>query len=320
MIYCRGLENMEFKHIPIMLSECIENLKIVPNGIYVDATLGGAGHSLEIAKRLGKGGVLIGIDKDINAINVGRERLKDFDCKIILVNDDFRNLKKILKENNIEKIDGLLADLGVSSHQIDEVKRGFSYSKNAKLDMRMNTSQSLDAAYVVNNYSEKDLKRILYEYGEESFAKSIVKNILIHRKEKPITTTFELVKIIEDSVPKKILHKGGSVAKKTFQALRIEVNKELDALKNLLDDMIDCLNVGGRLCIITFHSLEDRLVKNCFTLNSTNCICPKSFPICVCNHKATLKLITKKPITPSKYELLNNSRSSSSKLRVAERI
>ena len=311
---------MEFKHVPIMLDECIENLSIKPDGVYVDATLGGAGHSSKIAEQLNENGILIGIDKDITAINVSRERLKDYKCKKILVNDDFCNLKTILKENNISKVDGILADLGVSSYQIDEASRGFSYTKNAPLDMRMNQNQRIDAKYVVNNYSEKDLLKILYEYGEESFSKSIVRNILKAREVKEIETTLELVNIIEKSVPSKLLHKGGSVAKKTFQAIRIEVNGELDSLKNVLNDMLEVLNPSGRLCIITFHSLEDRLVKNCFAENSTGCVCPKSFPICVCNHKPKIKLISKKPIIPNEKEIKENSRSTSSKLRVAEKI
>ncbi|MBQ3214430.1 MAG: 16S rRNA (cytosine(1402)-N(4))-methyltransferase RsmH [Clostridia bacterium] len=311
---------MEFKHIPIMLTECIEGLNINPDGVYVDATLGGAGHSSEIAKRLSSKGTLIGIDKDETAIKVSRERLSKYNCNIILVNDDYKNLLNILKENNIEKIDGLLADLGVSSYQLDETSRGFSYSKDAPLDMRMNQNQSLTAREVVNTYEEKDLLKILYEYGEENFAKSIVKNIIKQRQVSPIETTGELVKIIEKSVPSKLLHKGGSVAKKTFQAIRIEVNSELDHLRLVLNDMIACLKPKGRLCIITFHSLEDRLVKNCFNENSTGCICPKSFPICVCNHKPIVCLINKKPIVPGENEVKNNSRSTSSKLRIVEKI
>ncbi len=311
---------MEFKHIPIMLNEIIENLNIVPDGVYVDCTLGGAGHSLEIAKKLNDKGILIGIDKDATAINVSRERLKNLKCKVILVQDDFKNLKTILQQNNISKVNGILADLGVSSYQIDEVDRGFSYSKDAPLDMRMNTSQTLTAKEVVNSYSEKDLLNILYTYGEENFAKNIVKNIIKQRQIKPIERTGELVKIIENSVPAKVLYKGGSVAKKTFQALRIEVNGELDSLKSVLNTMIEVLVPAGRLCIISFHSLEDRLVKNCFTENSTACICPKNFPICVCNHKAIIKLITKKPIIPTEIEQQENSRSSSSKLRIIEKL
>ncbi|MBQ9792202.1 MAG: 16S rRNA (cytosine(1402)-N(4))-methyltransferase RsmH [Clostridia bacterium] len=311
---------MEFKHVPIMLTESIEGLNINPDGVYVDATLGGAGHSSEIAKRLSPKGTLIGIDKDSTAIQVSRERLSKYNCNVILVNDDYKNLLNILKENNIEKIDGLLADLGVSSYQLDEASRGFSYSKDAPLDMRMNQNQSLTAREVVNTYEEKELLKILYEYGEENFAKSIVRNIIKHRQVSPIETTGELVKIIEKSVPSKLLHKGGSVAKKTFQAIRIEVNNELEHLRLVLNDMIDCLKPKGRLCIITFHSLEDRMVKNCFNENSTGCICPKSFPICVCNHKPIVCLINKKPIVPGENEVKNNSRSTSSKLRIVEKI
>lgn len=311
---------MEFKHVPIMLNECIDNLNINPDGVYVDATLGGAGHSCEIAKRLSEKGTLIGIDKDATAIKVSGERLSKYKCKVILINDDYKNLLNILNENNIQKIDGLLADLGVSSYQLDEVERGFSYSKDAKLDMRMNQNQRLTAEEVVNNYSERDLIKILFEYGEESFAKSIVRNILKAREISPIKTTGELVKIIEKSVPTKLLYKGGSVAKKTFQAIRIEVNSELENLKAVLNDMVECLKPSGRLCIITFHSLEDRLVKNCFTENSQGCICPKSFPICVCNHKPKIKLISKKPIIPTDEEMKINTRSTSSKLRVAEKL
>ena len=311
---------MEFNHKPVMLKEIVDGLNIKPNGIYVDATLGGAGHSREIVSRLHENGILIGIDKDENAIEVSRERLKDAKCKVILVHDDFRNIKQILNSFNITKVDGIIADLGVSSYQIDEAERGFSYNKDARLDMRMDRSSSLDAEKVVNTYPEKDLVKILFEYGEERYARQIVKNIVNARKIKPIKTTLELRKIIEDSVPSFELFKGGSVAKKTFQALRIEVNKELEALDSLLSVMIDLLNKKGRICIITFHSLEDRLVKNKFNLESRDCICDKSFPICVCHHKKSLKLITKKPIMPGSIEINLNSRSSSSKLRIAEKI
>ncbi len=320
MKFLKSWATMEFKHIPIMLNECIENLNIKSDGIYVDATIGGAGHSEEIIKKLGKNGVLIGIDKDKSAIDVCRERLSKASCKVILVNDDFKNILQILSDIGYVKVDGILMDLGVSSHQIDEIERGFSYKYDAPLDMRMDESQSLTASFVVNNYDEKALVRILFEYGEESFARNIVKNILLSRKIKRIETTHELVKIIEKSVPSKLLHKGGSVAKKTFQAIRIEVNSELTTLKNVLDDMISSLNQEGRLCVISFHSLEDRLVKNCFRLNATGCICPKNFPICVCGHVASVKMITKKPIIPSEIEREKNSRCFSSKLRVIEKL
>lgn len=311
---------MEFRHVPIMLKEVIENLDIKSNGVYVDATVGGAGHSSEIAKRLGENGTLVCFDKDKTAIEVSRERLKTFKCKIIFANCDFCEIKSFLQEQGIVQVDGILADLGVSSYQIDEAERGFSYMHDAKLDMRMDTTQRLSAWEIVNKYPEKDLLRILYDYGEENFAKSIVRNIISSRTIKPINTTGELVKIIEMSVPKKALHKGGSVAKKTFQALRIETNGELDSLKIGLEDMISLLKPNGRICIITFHSLEDRIVKNCFAEHSTNCICPKELPVCVCGHRADLKLISKKPIVPSEEEMKINSRSASSKLRVAEKI
>lgn len=311
---------MEFKHVPIMLKEVIENLEIKPNGVYVDATVGGAGHSSEIAKRLGENGTLVCFDKDKTAIEVSRERLKNFKCRVIFANCDFCEIKSFLQEQGIVQVDGILADLGVSSYQIDEAERGFSYMHDAKLDMRMDTTQRLSAWEIVNKYPEKDLLRILYDYGEENFAKSIVRNIISSRTIKPINTTGELVKIIEMSVPKKALHKGGSVAKKTFQALRIETNGELDSLKSGLENMISLLKPNGRICIITFHSLEDRIVKNCFAEHSTNCICPKELPVCVCGHRADLKLISKKPIVPSEEEMKINSRSASSKLRVAEKI
>jgi 16S rRNA (cytosine1402-N4)-methyltransferase len=311
---------MEFKHLPIMLTECVQNLKIKPDGVYVDATIGMAGHSREIAKSLNKNGVLIGIDKDQLAIDESKKALSGVKCKVILVHDDFKNFENILSSVGHEKVDGIIADLGVSSPQIDDATRGFSYTKDAHLDMRMDKTQSLSAYEVVNNYDEKSLTKILFDYGEESFARQIVRNIVAYRAKKPIETTLELVKIIEQSVPPKILHKGGSVAKKTFQALRIEVNGELTTLEKTLDRMIASLNSGGRLCIITFHSLEDRIVKNNFKLNSTDCICPKDFPVCVCHHKAIIKLVTKKPIVPTEQEQKNNPRSSSSKLRVIEKL
>ena len=311
---------MEFNHIPIMLSECIDGLNIKSNGVYVDGTIGGGGHSIEIGKRLSSNGTLIGIDKDLTAIETCKARLKNLKCKVILVQDDFRNLEKILQDLKIEKVDGILLDLGVSSYQIDNAERGFSYSKDGELDMRMNTSQSLDAKQIVNTYSEEHLAKIFFEYGEESFARRIARNIVNIRKIKPITTTGELKEIIEKSVPSYILHKGGSVAKKTFQALRIETNGELDALREVLSTIIDHLKVKGRICIITFHSLEDRIVKDFFKLESTDCICDKSFPVCVCNHHARLRLVNKKVIVPCEKEQEENKRSSSSKLRIAERI
>lgn len=311
---------MEFSHIPVMLNECIDGLNIKPNGIYVDCTMGGAGHSIVIADKLSPQGTLICIDKDSEAIAVGKERLKDKKPKIIFVNDDFKNYQTILQQNNIEKVDGVLIDLGVSSYQIDNAERGFSYRFDAPLDMRMNTSQSLSAYEVVNSYSYEELIKILFEYGEEDFAKSIARNIIKNRELKAIETTGELVKIIEASVPAKVLHKGGSVAKKTFQAIRIEVNGELTELDNALSQMIFSLNKDGRLVVLTFHSLEDRIVKNVFKEQATGCICPKELPICVCHHKEVVKLINKKPIIASTEELKVNSRSTSAKLRIVQKL
>lgn len=311
---------MEFSHIPVMLNECIDGLNVKPNGTYVDCTMGGAGHSSVIADKLSSEGTLICIDKDIEAIQVGKERLKDKKPKIIFVNEDFKNYKSILAENGIEKVDGVLIDLGVSSYQIDNAERGFSYRFDAPLDMRMDKSQSLSAYEVVNSYSYEELIKILFEYGEEDFAKSIARNIIKTRETKNIETTGELVKIIESSVPSKVLHKGGSVAKKTFQAIRIEVNGELADLDRALKEMIFSLNKGGRLVVLTFHSLEDRIVKNVFKDESTGCICPKELPICVCHHKEVVKLINKKPIVASESELKVNSRSTSAKLRIVEKL
>lgn len=301
----------------MLLNECIEGLNIKKDGVYVDCTLGGAGHSSEIAKKLCENGLLIGIDKDETALEVSNLRLKDAKCRVELVHSDFKDIKEVLKTLNIEKVDGILADLGVSSYQIDTAERGFSYNKDAILDMRMDSSSRLSAYEIVNTYSEKELTRILFDYGEESFAKKIARNIVENR---PITTTFELKTVVEKSYPPKLLHKGTSVCKKTFQALRIETNGELENLNSALENMIDCLNVGGRLCVITFHSLEDRIAKQCFNKSAQDCLCPKNFPICVCGHKASVKLVNKKPIIPSDLELENNKRSTSSKLRIIEKL
>jgi len=310
---------MEFKHIPIMLNDCLEGLNIKPSGIYVDGTLGGAGHSSEIVKRL-TSGKLIGIDKDIEAINASKERLKEYGDKVIFVQNDFKNFKKILNDLQIEKVDGILLDLGVSSYQIDNKDRGFSYMLDAPLDMRMDESQSLSAYYVVNKYPESELVKILFLYGEENYAKSIVRKIVEKRAVKPIETTLELVDIIKSGLPAKEKFKGSHPAKKTFQALRIEVNGELSKLDLALKDMIASLNLGGRIAVITFHSLEDRIVKQTFKEHTTNCICPPEFPICVCHHKASIKLINKKPIEANEEEVKANSRSRSAKLRVVEKI
>ena len=309
---------MEFKHIPIMLNECIDGLNIKENGIYVDCTMGGAGHSKHIAEKL-TNGTLIGIDKDIEALNVCKERLKEFNF-VKYVNDDFKNYKQIIENLNIQKVDGVLLDLGVSSYQLDNAERGFSFRFNSRLDMRMNTSQSLDAEYIVNNYAYEDIVKILFNYGEEQYAKNIAKNICEYRLNKHIETTGELVSIIEKSVPPKYRYDKKHYATKTFQALRIEVNGELDKLEECLRDIVDSLSSGGRLCIITFHSLEDRIVKNVFTELSSDCICSKKLPVCVCNHKASIKLVNKKPITASEEEQNINNRSTCAKLRIIEKL
>ncbi len=311
---------MEFKHIPVMRDECIDGLDIKPNGVYVDCTLGGAGHSVEIAKRLNESGTLICVDKDIEAINASKPRLEGMAPKIIFVNDDFKNFSNVLKQNDIDGVDGVLIDLGVSSYQIDNGERGFSYRFDAPLDMRMDKTQSLSAYNVVNDYSQDEIVKILFEYGEENFARNIARNIIKARENKKIETTLELVDIIEHSVPAKVLHKGGSVAKKTFQAIRIEVNGELLDLDRVLNQMINSLNQGGRLVVLTFHSLEDRIVKNVFKEAQTGCICPKELPICVCHHKEIIKLVNKKPIVATAEELKINTRSSSAKLRIAEKL
>ena len=308
---------MEFKHIPVLLNECIENLQIKPNGIYVDGTLGGAGHSLVIAKSLAKEGRLIGIDRDEEALNFAKQKLKEFN-NVKYVKDNHDNIKNILLDLGMEKVDGILLDLGVSSYQLDEVNRGFSYINNAKLDMRMDKNQKITAQYVVNNYKEEELARIIYEYGEEKFSRRIAKNICEYRKIEPIDTTTKLVEIIEKSVPR-FNKTNGHPAKRTFQAIRIEVNNEIEPLYNTIIDSIDCLKPGGRLCVITFHSLEDRAVKNAFINSEGRCTCPPDLPYCVCGKQEKGKIITKKPIIPTKEEMEQNSRSKSAKLRVFEK-
>ena len=309
---------MEFNHISVLKEESVLGLNVRPNGIYVDCTTGGGGHSLEIVKKL-TAGKLICIDKDTDALTKAKEVLKDYLDKITFVNDNFANLTNILAELNIDKVDGILADLGVSSYQIDTAERGFSFMKNAHLDMRMNKNQSLDAFKVINEYSEQDLSRILFEYGEERNARQIARKIVKIREKKPIETTFEFRDIIVSSYPPKFQNKS-SLCNKAFQAIRIEVNGELDDLKTAVESMINALSTGGRLCIISFHPLEDRIVKNAFKLHSTNCICPPKIPKCVCGHVADAKLITKHPIIPTDNELLSNTRSASSKLRIIEKI
>lgn len=302
-----------------MLDEVLEYLNIKSDGVYVDGTLGGAGHSSEILRRL-KTGMLIGIDKDGDAIEASTKRLSAISNNFTIVKDDFKNFRNILDRLSVERVDGVLLDLGVSSYQLDNSERGFSYRFDSKLDMRMNRDQGLSAYEVVNNYSEEKLVKILYDYGEEKFAKRIVANIIAERKKAPIETTGQLVKLIESAYPKKLLYTGGSVAKQTFQAIRIEVNGELDRLKEVLYDIVDRLNENGRLCVITFHSLEDRIVKNVFKDLAMDCICPPSAIICVCNHKARVKTLTKKPVIAGEEELKNNKRSQSAKLRVVSKL
>ena len=308
---------MEFKHKPVMLMPCIEGLEIKKDGIYVDGTLGGAGHSIEIAKRLSQKGKLIGIDRDEEALRAAQEKLKDF-SNVIYVHDNHDNIKEILENLEIEKVDGILLDLGVSSYQLDERNRGFSYLGENKLDMRMDKTQELTAETVVNTYEEKELADIIYQYGEERFSRQIARNICKQREKEKITTTKQLVEIIENSIPKS-KQKDGHPAKRTFQAIRIEVNNEIKPLYNTVMDCIDCLNDKGRLCIITFHSLEDRAVKNAYIEAKGKCTCPSDLPYCVCGAKSLGKIITKKPIIANEEEQSENPRSKSAKLRIFER-
>lgn len=310
---------MDFKHISVLLDETIDGLDIKPDGIYVDGTLGGGGHSYEILRRLSPKGRLIGIDQDGEALKAAGERLKEFEKQITLVRSNYCEIDKVLKELNVEKVDGILLDIGVSSYQLDNLERGFSYKSDAPLDMRMDTRQELTAADVVNTYSENELFKIIKDYGEDKFAKNIAKHIVLARKEKPLETTRELSEVIKRAIPMKVQAKGGHPAKKTFQAIRIEVNQELTVLKESIDKMIDLLKPNGRICIITFHSLEDRIVKTKFRENENPCTCPPNFPVCVCGKKSKGKVITRKPIIPSEDEIEENKRAKSSKLRIFER-
>lgn len=310
---------MTFKHTSVLLEECIEGLNIKPDGIYVDGTLGGAGHSFEIVQRLTTG-KLIGVDQDEAAIKTAGERLAFAQDKVILVRENFSQLEKILKELNIDKIDGLLLDLGVSSHQLDTPDRGFSYNFDAPLDMRMDNRSSKSAYEVINNYSAQKLHQVIRDYGEENWAKRIAEFVVEARQNGPIETTFQLVDIIKAAIPHKARIDGPHPAKRTFQAIRIEVNEELSIIADTIKVASKFLAVGGRICIISFHSLEDRIVKNAFRDLSINCICPQEFPVCRCSNLAELKVITRKPISPSEEELEVNPRSRSAKLRVAERI
>lgn len=310
---------MDFKHISVLLDETIDGLDIKPDGIYVDGTLGGGGHSYEILKRLSPKGRLIGIDQDGESLKAAGERLKEFENQTTLVRSNYCEIDKVLKELNVEKVDGILLDIGVSSYQLDNLERGFSYKSDAPLDMRMDTRQELTAADVVNTYSENELFKIIKDYGEDKFAKNIAKHIVLARKEKPLETTKELSEVIKRAIPMKVQAKGGHPAKKTFQAIRIEVNQELTVLKESIDKMIDLLKPNGRICIITFHSLEDRIVKTKFRENENPCTCPPNFPVCVCGKKSKGKVITRKPIIPSEDEIEENKRAKSSKLRIFER-
>lgn len=310
---------MEFKHKSVLLDETIESLNIKPNGIYVDGTLGGGGHSYEIAKRLTDGGRLIGIDQDEDAIRAAKERLSEFADRVTIVRDNYCNMPKVLDELGVSKVDGILLDIGVSSYQLDEAERGFTYKQDAPLDMRMDQRQEMTAKDIVNGYSEEDLYRIIRDYGEDKFAKNIAKHIVQARQIKPVETTFELDDIIKAAIPMKFRATGGHPAKKTFQAIRIELNRELEVLDESIDAMTDLLNDNGRLCIITFHSLEDRIVKTRFRKNENPCTCPPDFPVCVCGKKPKGKVITRKPIVPDEEELEENKRAKSSKLRVFER-
>jgi 16S rRNA (cytosine1402-N4)-methyltransferase len=310
--------NMAFEHKSVLLDETIENLNIKPDGIYVDGTLGGGGHSYEIAKRLIKGR-LIGIDQDEAAIKAAGGRLEEFGDKVTIVRSNYCDMKQVLSELRIERVDGILLDLGVSSYQLDTLERGFSYKEDAPLDMRMDTRNTKTAKDIVNGYGEMELYRIIRDYGEDNFAKNIAKHIVRMRQEKPIETTYELIEAIKAAIPMKLRVTTGHPAKRTFQAIRIELNRELEVLRDTLQDMIELLSPEGRLCIITFHSLEDRIVKSCFKTNENPCICPPSFPVCVCGKVSQGKAVPRKPILPSEKEIEENKRSKSAKLRVFEK-
>ena len=310
---------MEFKHQSVLLEETVGNLRVKPDGIYVDGTLGGGGHALAVCQRLSAKGRLIGIDQDQAAIKAAGERLQDFQRNVTIIRSNYCNMKRELQKIGITSVDGIVLDLGVSSYQLDNSERGFTYREDVPLDMRMDQRNPRTAKDIVNQYSENELYRVIRDYGEDKFAKNIAKHICIARQEKCIETTGELAEIIKRAIPMKIRATGGHPAKRTFQAIRIELNQELEVLKNSLDDMIDILNDQGRICIITFHSLEDRIVKNIFRNNENPCICPPEFPVCVCGKRSKGRVITRKPILPGEEELQYNSRSKSAKLRVFER-
>lgn len=311
---------MEFKHYSVMLEETIEQLHIRPDGIYVDGTLGGGGHAFEVCRRLSDAGHFYGIDQDAAAIEATGKRLAEFGEKVTIIRSNYCRMKEELRSRGINGVDGIVLDLGVSSYQLDEAERGFTYREDAALDMRMDQRQEKTARDIVNDYSEMDLYRVIRDYGEDKFAKNIAKHIVLAREKKPIETTGELVEVIKAAIPMKIRMQKGHPAKQTFQAIRIELNQELEVLRSSLDDMIGLLNPGGRICIITFHSLEDRIVKTIFRKNENPCTCPSHFPVCVCGNVSKGKVVTRKPILPSEQELEENSRSKSAKLRVFERV
>lgn len=311
---------MAFEHKSVLLEETVDSLNIKPDGIYVDGTLGGGGHAFEVCSRLGEKGRLIGIDQDADAIRAASERLSVFGDRVTVVRNNYVNIAEVLASLGIEKVDGIYLDLGVSSYQLDTAERGFTYrDEDAPLDMRMDQRRSETAADIVNTYSESELYRIIRDYGEDRFAKNIAKHIVKRRQEKPFETAGELAETIRAAIPARVRATGGHPAKRTFQAIRIELNHELDVLENSIDRMIDFLNPGGRLSIITFHSLEDRIVKNRFRINENPCTCPPEFPVCMCGKKSKGRVITRKPIVPTEKELEENKRSKSSKLRVFER-
>lgn len=310
---------MEFRHESVLLKETVEGLNVKPDGIYIDGTLGGGGHAYEICRRLGNKGRFVGVDQDAAAIEAAGQRLKDFGEKVTIIRSNYCNMKSQLQKINIDRADGIVLDLGVSSYQLDTAERGFSYREDAPLDMRMDTRQRWTARDIVNEYSETELYRVIRDYGEDKFAKNIAKHIVAARKRNPVETTGELAEIIKGAIPMKYQKKSGHPAKRTFQAIRIELNRELEVLKESLDDMIELLNPGGRLCIITFHSLEDRIVKSSFRKNENPCTCPPDFPVCVCGNVSRGRIVTRKPILPGEEEQENNSRSKSAKLRIFER-
>lgn len=310
---------MGFSHKSVLLEETIEGLNIKPEGIYVDGTLGGGGHALEVVKRLGDKGRFFGIDQDEAAIEAASERLSGYREKITLIHDNYENAVLRLREKGISGVDGIVLDLGVSSYQLDTIERGFSYKYDTALDMRMDRRQPLSAKEIVNDYSQKELARIIRDYGEDKFANNIAKHIVAEREKEEIKTTFRLNEIIKGAIPARMRETGGHPSKRTFQAIRIECNRELEVLKNSLEEMITFLNPGGRICIITFHSLEDRIVKSAFKKQENPCICPPEFPVCMCGRKPLGKVITRKPVTPTDEEQERNSRSKSAKLRIFER-